>query len=285
MSNMSFPYPVLGLNDDIVPGLAKDCVKLSPLQETASEYTINVELKQDNAEITQLISEGKAAYACDIECSETFLRKCVLSFAPNFDVVLNRHEVKGHVNLYFSVVVRESIPNYTNEGFNDDYQGFTFNLEMGDVLVQFGRASFNTEIKYDKLFAAGSFMQIRDAGESIDHTSFNLEENLILIEMPHDHFEQYQRVANTCPEAIHSSLVHNALVFALCNLEERKDSGKKWVDSLLIRLDELNQPIEELQDVSKAFEVAEKLLQDPYKRMLDGMEKFNVSENIGDEEE
>lgn len=283
MSNMSFPYPVLGLNDDIIPGLAGDCVKLSGPQKTISEYEFNVLLKQENAEITQLIAEGKAAYACEIECSETFFRKCVMSATPCFDVVLGRRDVRGHVNFDFFVVVTAPIPAYTNAGFNEDYQGFTFSLEKGDLLVRFGHAIYNTEIKYDKLFAAGSFMQIRDAGE-IDHTGFTLAEDQIMIEMPHNLFEQYQKVAGTCAEAIHSSIVHNALVYALCNLEAEKDTGKKWVDSLLIRMKELNQPVEDLQNIERAFEVADKLLQDPYKRMLDSLEKFNGNEDPVDED-
>ena len=145
-------------------------------------------------------------------------------------------------------------------------------------------AWWNTEIKYDKLYAAGSFMQIVEAADGINKTWCNLEEERILIEMPHDLFVQYQRIGNSFPEVIHSSLVHNALVYALSNLGEYQYKGKLWADSLMTRLaDDPQLQQYDLSDMSQVEKVADILLQDPYKRLLDSLEKIADSQN--DEEE
>ena len=123
-------------------------------------------------------------------------------------------------------------------------------------------------------------MQIVEASEGIEKTFFNLSEDRILIELPHDLFVQYQRIGNSFPEVIHSSLVHNALVYALVHLQEYQDSGKLWADSLTIRLHELHIMPDDLKsDMSQAYSVADLLLQDPYKRMLDSLEKIANAQN------
>lgn len=148
------------------------------------------------------------------------------------------------------------------------------------MLAVFPLAWWNTNVKFDKLYAAGSFMQIVEASEGIEKTFFNLSEDRILIELPHDLFVQYQRIGNSFPEVIHSSLVHNALVYALVHLQEYQDSGKLWADSLTIRLHEFHIMPDDLKsDMSQAYSVADLLLQDPYKRMLDSLEKIANAQN------
>ena len=282
--NVSLPYPVLGIHDDVYPLLENGCVKMETPVKTASEYRFGITLTQRNKDITALVAQGKAEYACEVTCKDTFLRRCWHSSIPKFDITIGRKEVSGHIDFQCFIAAKEDIPGYTNSDFNEDYYGFSFDLEVGDMLAVFPLAWWNTEIKYDKLYAAGSFMQIVETADGIDKTWFNLEEERILIEMPHDLFVQYQRIGNSFPEVIHSSLVHNALVYALSNLGEYQDKGKLWADSLMTRLaDDPQLQQYDLSDMSQVYKVADILLQDPYKRLLDSLEKIADSQN--DEEE
>ena len=205
---------------------------------------------------------------------------CYKSSTPHFDITLGRTEVNGRIEFQCFIATCQSIPNYSNDDFNEDYHGFTFDLEIGDMLAVFPLAWWNTNVKFDKLYAAGSFMQIVEAGDGIDKTWFNLNDDRILIELPHDLFVQYQRIGNSFPEVIHSSLVHNALVYALSNLSEYQETGKLWADSLQLRLAELHVLTSELKnDMSLVYKAADMLLQDPYKRMLDSLEKIANAQN------
>lgn len=278
--NVSLPYPVLGIYDDVYPLLGDDCIQMSDPVKTAIEYQFGIDLKQGNKDIAQLVNEGKAEYACEVTCRGTFLRRCYKSSTPHFDITLGRTEVNGRIEFQCFIATCLSIPNYSNDDFNEDYHGFTFDLETGDMLAVFPLAWWNTNVKFDKLYAAGSFMQIVEAGDGIDKTWFNLNDDRILIELPHDLFVQYQRIGNSFPEVIHSSLVHNALVYALSNLSEYQESGKLWADSLQLRLAELHVLTSELKnDMSLVYKAADMLLQDPYKRMLDSLEKIANAQN------
>lgn len=278
--NVSLPYPVLGIYDDVYPLLGDDCIQMSDPVKTATEYQFGIQLNQKNKGIARLVAEGKAEYACEVTCRGTFLRRCYKSSTPHFDITLGRTEVNGRIEFQCFIATCQPLPNYSNDDFNEDYHGFTFDLETGDMLAVFPLAWWNTNVKFDKLYAAGSFMQIVEAADGIDKTWFNLSENRILIELPHDLFVQYQRIGNSFPEVIHSSLVHNALVYALSNLSEYQESGKEWADSLLIRLAELHiLPNELKNDMSLVYRAADMLLQDPYKRMLDSLEKIANAQN------
>lgn len=278
--NVSLPYPVLGIYDDVYPLLGDDCIQMSDPVKTATEYQFGIDLKQGNKDIARLVNEGKAEYACEVTCRGTFLRRCYKSSTPHFDITLGRTEVNGRIEFQCFIATCQSIPNYSNDDFNEDYHGFTFDLETGDMLAVFPLAWWNTNVKFDKLYAAGSFMQIVEAGDGIDKIWFNLNEDRILIELPHDLFVQYQRIGNSFPEVIHSSLVHNALVYALSNLSEYQETGKLWADSLQLRLAELHVLTSELKnDMSLVYKAADILLQDPYKRMLDSLEKIANAQN------
>ena len=70
------------------------------------------------------------------------------------------------------------------------------------------------------------------------------------------------------------------MVYALVHLQEYQDSGKLWADSLTIRLHELHIMPDDLKsDMLQAYSVADLLLQDPYKRMLDSLEKIANAQN------
>ena len=286
-NNISLPYPVLGINDDVFPLLDENCIHMADPIKSSSEYIFKIELCQRNKDIESLISTGKAEYACEVTCKDTFLRRCYHSSDAQLEIRVSRKEVKGRINFNCFVAAKEPIYGYINKDFNDDYRGYSFDLEIGDFLVIFPSAFYNTNIKYDKLYAAGSFMQIVKAAEGTERTWFNLAGDRILIEMPGDLFERYQTIGNTFPEVIHSSLVHNALVYALCNLDEYKNSGKLWSDSLVTRLqmpEFENISVDDLsQDMTLVYKVADILLQDPYKRLLESLEKVN--NNIKEEEE
>ena len=277
--NVSLPYPVLGIGDDVYPLLEEGCVQMGSPVKTTNDYQFIIDLTQRNRDITHLITEGKALYACEITCKNTFLRRCYRQKEPHFDITLGRKEVNGRIDFQCFIAVKEDLPNYVNRDFNEDYNGFSFDLEIGDMLAVFPLAWWNTNIKYDKLYAAGSFMQIIEAADGIDKTWFNLDDDRILIEMPHDLFVQYQRIGNNFPEIIHSSLVHNALVYALANLGEFQDKGKLWADSLMVRLNDPQLQQYDLSDMTQVYRVADILLQDPYKRMLDSLEKIAIAQN------
>lgn len=287
--DVSFPYPVLGISDDVYPLLTEDCISMPTPEATSTSYTFSIDLKHNNSCIHNLIFTGLAEYICKIDCAKTYYRRCIHSEKSHIEFTIDRKDVSGRVEFNCFVVVKSHLI-YANPDFNDDYKGYKFRLDAGDLLVAFPQASYNFSLKYDKLYAAGSFMQIEDGGEQTETTWFNLDGEKINIMLPHRLYEQYIQINNeqNYMEIIHSSIVFNALVYALYNMGNSQYDGRLWKDAILTRIKQepqLSELIQDIDDVDPktAYDVAQQLLADPYKRLFDRLELMKTESQSEEE--
>lgn len=284
LNNISLPYPVLGVNDDITPGLPADSVVIKFDKSNPIEYKLSVSLKFDNPDIEQLIKDGYAQYVCEVDCVKTNLRKSISYDKPEFDFDINRKSVSGTVELNCYVTVIKPIDNYVNSGFHEDYQGAVFNPTPGDILVGFPMRSFIADPKFDKLKSATSFMQIR---QDQDHTFTNFEftSKTIDIKLPTELFNIFTSgVGGTYAEVIHSSLAHSALLAALYEINNYANA--QWAQAIVELLN--NDPdLKNFYSITNgvisftdAIHVATMLLKDPYDRMLRKLDSMNPSNSM-----
>lgn len=274
LNNVSLPYPVLGISDDITPLLPENTVSVQVLPD-ARNYLFLIELRFDNEDISNLIDIGKAEFSCEYECAKTMLRRCKKTSEYKFEIQVPRHSINGRINFNCFVSVKEPILEYTNSGFNDDYEGFSFNMESGDILVAFPQFHYDADIKYDKLQAAGSFMQIRESSLH-EEVFFDITGNKIEILLPTNLYQLYcNPQVKGSAEIIHSSLVLNALTYALINIEEHNQTT--WAKTIDYRLkNEEGFSSDDLADVSKIPGLAQRLLKDPYGRLFNSIMSHQI---------
>lgn len=284
LSNISFPYPVLGVNDDITPGLTEDSVVIKFDKSNSTKYGLAVSLKFDNPDIVALIEDGYAQYVCEVDCVKTNLRKSVQWHEPEFTFEIDRKSVSGNVELKCYVTVIKPIENYVNSGFHEDYQGAIFNLSPGDILVGFPMRSFVADRKFDKLKSATSFMQIRHDKDH-DYTNFELTPTAIDIKLPTKLFNIFNSgIGLSYAEVIHSSLAHSALLTALYEINSYPASH--WAQAIieLLKNDDSLKDFYEIEDGKIRFtdtiHVATMLLKDPYDRMLRKLDSINLSTSM-----
>ncbi len=281
INNLSFPYPVLGIGDDIEP---RPSVTKVNIEKTNRLFKFDVDLDMQNHDIAILIKKGDAKYACEVECPTTLYRRCFFSNEPHFHIELTRTALAGRVTFQCTVVVIKPIKNYYNSNVHEDYFGLYFDLELGDLLAFIGQFYYDADIKYDKLRSLGSFMQITE-GKMEKMPKFDLGGDKINIKLPTDMYNQYKdsilgnRQYSTI---IHSSLVFNALVTALLYYESNQHT--LWARTLKYRIDnspELEDFKEtlETQDPEEVMRLAQILLMNPYKRL------FNSLPSLADNDE
>jgi hypothetical protein len=284
INNLSFPYPVLGIGDDIAPrpGFASE----PKVSKSATNYIFEADLDMRNHDIYELVKSGEAKYVCEVECTRTLLRKCYYSNTPHFKIELSRKAIAERVTFQFSIVVIRSIVGYENKDFHEDYIGYKFDLEPGDLLAFIGQFSYDIDIKYDKLKSVGSFMQITE-GRMDKKPRFVLGGDKIDIKLPPTMYEQYRSsiIGNTqFAHIIHSSIVFNALVTALLYYNDNKNT--LWARTLKYRIDNESQlePYRdtlENQDPEELMELAQDLLLDPYKRLFESL--ITLNDNMEDD--
>ena len=278
INDISLPYPVLGISDDVYPLLKKDCVSIAEPVSSASSVQFKIHLKQKNREITQFVKKGMAEYVCEINCTKTFFRTCIKQSSPDLVVEIPRKSVSGRIEFSFFVTVKAPIEHYHNSQFNADYDGVFFDMEPGDVLVAFPSAYYNLDVKYDKLYTAGSFMQIANGGDDNRPTWYNLDSEKVLIMLPPKMFEEYDKrisLDKDYIEIIHSSIVFNALVYALYHIDQVKYDGKQWSDAIKYRI--ASEPDLKGFDITNketVFDLAQTLLVDPYQRMFNHLSEM-----------
>lgn len=293
LSNVSLPYPVLGVGDDFIPSLDENSIKIEP-QEDANNYYFKFELSFDNDEIKKYIEDGFAEYTCEVDCVRTVFRKSEPYPSNVFTITIPKKSVYGRVEFNCFVSVKKHISNYTNSHFNDDYQGFSFNMEPGDILVGFPPYKIDTDIKYDKLHAAGTFLEIVPGQPTQKETSFNFESDKIQIVLPEDLFKLYDEYSMSKEFSIimQASFAYNALTAALYEISELPTT-LKWVRAISTRLqteEELKEFLVHADDdrieVERVPELAIRILKDPYNRLINflSIEADRNNQNPNDNE-
>lgn len=291
LNNISLPYPVLGVNDDILPGLPEDAVKMDLVSQNGGDYLFKLQLSFNNPQIEDYIKQGLAVYACEVDCRATLQRYSITSSSSLIDVKLKRNAVAGEIVFSSYITVVKPIPGYVNDGFNEDYEGCSFDMEPGDILVGFPVATFDVDLKYDKLQAAGAYMQIREEANK-NYTNIELNDKTIDIKLPTELFQMYNSgLGQSFPEIMHASIAYSALVTALNEYQNdyERHCNSYWARAIRYRL-ETEEKLKELttfSDDGVAFTdislVASVLLNDPYNRMFNSLSNSIDKESISDE--
>lgn len=283
INNLSFPYPVLGIGDDITPspGFTSD----PKVSKTAGKYIFEVSLDMQNADIYNQIKSGNASYVCEVECSRTLLRKCYFSPKPHFRIEIEKTLLAERVSFQFSVVALKEIKGYSNSQCHEDYAGYRFDLEPGDLLAFIGQFTYDVDIKYDKLKSVGSFMQITE-GKMDKMPRFLLGGDKIDIKLPTELYNMYRESImgnRQFSHIIHSSIVFNALVTGLLYYDANKET--LWARTLKYRIDNesalekfRDNKTLETEDPEEIMELAQILLMDPYKRLFESLPGLIESE-------
>lgn len=271
--DVCFPHPVLGVGDAVGP---KPPVK-AQISEDKDEFVINISIDIHNEDIIKLIHDEYAAFVCEIDCPSTFYREIFYPKDSTFEIRVKRKDVARRVNIDFTVTVTKNIKNYKNSQFHPDYQGFTFDLEPSDLLALV-KMHYDADIKYDKLQSAGSFMTIVPGHDEKD-TVYYLSNSKIEIQLPKELYDDY-RVSFNGPgkhaSIFHSSIVFNALVYALLNYDDEEYGNTLWARTLKYRI-ELEPRLRAYKDVLEnkdplnIMKFAQALLDNPYKKLLESM--------------
>lgn len=266
LNNVTFPYPVLGSFDDILPTPKDPVVNLT---EDKFNYHFDILLSYDNKDIERLVRLDYADYVCEVSCDSTRFRTCYRGKDLHFSIDIPRRSVAGRINFACTITVKETIPDYVNQGFHPDYNGHTFNMEPGDLLGMFSPFYYIADIKYDKLKAVGTFMEIVPTDDEWPSTI--LDKQKIELRLPKFLYEQYRDnpAVNSKADILHASLVLNSLIYALCRIEQYPD--KKWAQTIDYRINtekELAEFKEQNPEEWRVDKLAQILLGKPYERLF-----------------
>ncbi|MBD1435178.1 hypothetical protein H8B06_20330 [Sphingobacterium sp. DN00404] len=270
-NDFTFPHPVLGIGDAIrgITGFVNN-PQITVLED---RYKILIECNLTNDDLNKILQEGNAEFLCEATCSNTVYRENTISDNARIEFEVPKKQVKGKVEFICLLVAKKNLLNYSNADAHPDYSGFTFDLDKGDILVFFGEFNFDADIKYEKLKAVSSFMEVVGR-DDIEYTNIDLKKSKIEVQLPTNEYNIYRGdiIAQEMKFApiFHASFVLNALLTALYNFEDNKDY--LWAKALKYRLDNEDQFKNiNIQDKDNIPEIAQRLLGNPFGRLLNGL--------------
>lgn len=270
LSNFVFPHPVLSKYTDDIAG-SIDCEQ-SIIEET-EDYSVSFNYEMENEELLSMLKAGKAANICEVQCSATMYRQIHSTAEDEIEFKIPRKHVRGRVELECFLISREKISEYNVKNCHPDYVGYSFDIDEGDLLGYYGKFSFNADIRYQKLKAVSSFLEV--VPDDVENAEFILEEPKIIVKLPKKDFEKYAQSHIGKNEEFspifHSSIVFSALLHALHNIKDHFE--RTWAEVIKIRMkdeEELNEL--SLEDKSDIPRIAQQLLGKPVSRLIEGLD-------------
>lgn len=285
IDNVSFPYPVLGINDDIRPTLEETgCDKpLITLEEDRSNFYVNVNIKLENEDILNYIKNGDAEYSIEASCQSTLFRLCHTSDVPTFTFSVEKSRLNGKLTFETFVVAKRDIVNYQNQGLNPDYAGHKITIKRGELLVAYKPTFFPLDLDLKNVRAPKSFMVVRkNPNEQAKLVEFDLESPKIQILLPAVQYDTFHsnKLAQKGKDSLKASLFLNALTYALLHYKEYREKDYVWVRTLEFRLceesivnefdiEDLFNPENEEDNTADIFKLAQAMLNTPYGSLFD----------------
>ena len=262
-----YPYPVLAptFNNDYIDS---DFNIEITTQILPSEVIINFTPILSNKGLKHLIDEGKASFVVHIECGMTSYREIIKVDEDGLVYKIPGDRIEGIVYFCPFIIANSNINSYTNDKFNKDYEGVSFDIEKGNILAVGQEASLMAEKENDDLSNVPSIFavtEIKDPdrkGIVIDNTG-----NKINIQLPEKEFGEFKIDMNN-PAAmsiIHSMIIIPALMKCFEDLKNPElyvqYSDKRWARALKKAIAKLGYDFDEesLSNLN-SFEVSQKIM-------------------------
>lgn len=297
----TFPYPVLRPESDDVS--YEKCTYTFDVEydKTNRKFLISVDFEIDNIYLLDLIEAGSAVFAVEMRCPSTHIIKRFAQKTSHFDIELPEGFLKGNVDFDLTITAVEQIKNYSNPNAHQDFGGISFQIEPGEVLAYLGTEILETDIKYAKLGAASSFIEVRPLYTDEPYMQIDLTTPIIGICLPKKLFDIYQNTWTNphFPAIFHASIVYNALLYALMRFRDYKDKDLVWVKTIQYYMDNISvlknlfsgdpKSTDEdfciFDDPDVCQKVAQIILDNPVKRLFDNLlEQLKESANQQEEQ-
>ena len=247
IDNVSFPYPVLGISDDIKPTLQEtDCdVPEIQITESGNDFCVEVTLKLEDTDILNYIKDDYAEFSVEVSCKTTKYRRCIVSSLPHFSFHVKKNLFNGKLEFECFVIAKKDIFNYQNDGLNSDYDGHTINLHKGDLLVAYRKCNIPLNVDLRNIRNLKSFIRVMKNDNPNEHSViYDLTTSKILIILPEEMMIEYNKKPTNDEEkdkerkaVLKASLFLEALTYALLKYQDYKErEDLMWVNALTSRM-------------------------------------------------
>ncbi|MBU9714117.1 hypothetical protein [Evansella tamaricis] len=288
-----FPYPVLAdFTDDFVQGSYETDISYN-IESTKIVLTIKHSL--NNIGLLDLINNGDANYITHIECPKTQFRLLESSTQETQELILDASKIDNGIEVCTFIVATKKIENYTNMDFDNDFEGYSFTLNKGDILAV--GYDFNISIDKEELNKSESIIQFEKSEDDAKPFTIFFESNRLIVKLNGKNYSLYNSIIeyNELLPILYSLIgvpvISSALQVIGSELNDEEgsiDDGYsdcRWFKVLVEKIKEKNKdPYDpQIYDELEVILLAQEILEDPLSKSLDTL--INIYDEVTEEEE
>ena len=270
--NINYPYPVIRDHaEDYKTTVFQGALTVN-LQPDG--YLIRPNFNISNPGINELIANGTLTYAIEVQSPATWYRKLFL-VKENKPFRIDPVFVHERVELLPCIIATVPINGFSNEDFEDEYQGISFAIMPGDIIAIGEARSFDALYQNDVIKNGSSIVSI--GGDSaIKEIVCDYSGSIITITLPADQYNDYKECGylKSKYKTLNAILTIPALVEAIgiISNDDRSPSqtsgfeSKAWYKTIVVNLKRAaeNNETKYRQMLDKPFASAELLLGNNY---------------------
>lgn len=233
-----YTYPVLSEETDDYNSSVFD-VDLQYMMNGVNNLQLEFNFTLDNEELQNLIIDGKAEYVIHIECSNTAFRTMLHSITEQLSIDIPVGRIYGKLEIIALIVSKESINNFMNYDWNDDYIGISFNLSKGSILGYKNLPVLDIVKNYEELTSASSiFLVYKRLTTEEKPMKVNIDSAQIRIGLGTQEYDTYSHFCRKSQfqPILNSMIVFPVLVYVFEELKQEAgieaNQGKAWYISL-----------------------------------------------------
>jgi len=239
-NKLSFPYPVLGIGDDIA-GSYRLKFKDESVELNRDSIKINVTHLLSNGTLERLVREKQASYCVEIQCPQTIFREIYPWSKSDQTIEIPTKHLRNATYVTSYIVAMVRIEKYKPSGLNADYGDNSFIVEKGDVLAYYDAGSFLAGKTWEVMRAVSSIISVKEDKTEKNKISFVLTEEKIVVKMPTESFRRYGGMYKIAGlrDIFLASVALPAVMYALANMmqggEQNENIGSTWYEILETR--------------------------------------------------
>lgn len=223
-----YPYPVLApFTDDYRDSYFETAFDL---QRDGYDLCLHVLSELKNDELQVLLLEEKVSYVYHIECAQTGYRIAVSTNRNTVDYKIVDNKVSGRLQVCSFIIANEDFPDYTNQALHEDYSGFTFVIDEGNIMAVGSQASFEIEKTLSDLSNVPSVIVIiKNPDEDAEGMLVETNQSKLVIKIPQNDFSNYRNLSKEvgAKTILRSLVIVPAIAHALNEIAKR-DSSERY---------------------------------------------------------
>lgn len=189
MLNVNINYPYLVIREYIEDYKNTIFTGKLTVQLESEGYVIHPSFDIENNEIRELIEKNFLTYAVEVQCVSTWFRR-LYRVDNNQEIHLNSMEIHERVEITPCIIANRDIPEFVNDDFEEEYQGMSFEINIGDIIGIGSRRTFDALYQNDIIKNGTSIVSIARSDVKKEITS-DFTGNIIQITLPKDQYSDY----------------------------------------------------------------------------------------------